>query len=118
MMRRGSVILLLLSSVFIIFIFYSLLHLEPLEISGGRLEHLGDSVVVTGNVKNTGSRSQSAGLKVQLYDQAGHKLAAEDVALGSLAPGQSVAFRSRPVRNTEAAKFSIQVDRGANMYGN
>jgi hypothetical protein len=117
-MRPRSVILLLLSLCFASFVLYSLMRLEPLEVSGGRLQRMGDSVVVTGSVINTGSRMQTAGLKVQLYDQAGHKLAAQDVALGKLAPGQSVAFTSRPIRNAQAAKFTIQVDRGANMYGN
>jgi hypothetical protein len=117
-MRRATLILLVLSAAFCIFVFYSLLHLEPLHISGERLEHLGNSVVVTGKVVNGGSKPQTAGLKVQLYDRAGRRLAVEDVTLGRLAPGQSVAFSSHPINASEAENFTIQIDHGTNMYGN
>jgi hypothetical protein len=117
-MRRATLILLLFSAAFCVFVFYSLLHLEPLQISGEHLEHMGNSVVVAGKVLNGGSKPQSAGLKVQLYDRAGHRLASADVTLGRLAPGQSVAFSSRPIDASEAENFTIQVDHGTNMYGN
>jgi hypothetical protein len=116
-MRRSGLFLILISAIFIIFVFYSLLHLEPLEVSGGRLQHLGASVVVVGSVINHGSRPQSAGLKVQFYDGAGRKLAVQELDLGRLAPGQRMAFTSRPVA-AQAQTFTIQVDRGSNMYGN
>jgi hypothetical protein len=117
-MRRATLILLLLSVAFCVFVFYSLLRLEPLKISGGRLEHLGNAVVVTGHVINDGSAAQSAVLKVQFYDRAGHRLAVQSVALGRLAPGQSTVFTSPPAPTPKAEKFTIQIDRGANMYGN
>ena len=104
--------------MFVIFVFYSLLHLEPLKVNGERLDHLGDAVVVRGTVVNTGSNPLLAGLKVQLFDGAGHRLAEQTLGLGKLAPGQSAAFASQPINASKAEKFTIQVDHGANMYGN
>ncbi len=117
-MRRATLILLVVSLGFCIFVFYSLLHLEPLEIKGDHLLRMGNLVVVSGRVINSSSRAQTAALKVQLYDRAGHRLAAQEVALGRLAPGQSVAFSSRPIDASAAENFTIQVDHGTNMYGN
>jgi hypothetical protein len=117
-MRRTTLILLVISLVFIFFVFYSLLHLEPLTVSGGRLERTGGAVVVRGEVTNTASDAEAAGLKVRLFDAAGHRLAEQTLALGKLAPGQRVAFRSRPINASQAEKFTIQVDHGNNMYGN
>ena len=104
--------------IFAAFVFYSLFHLEPIRISGGRLVRMGSSVVVQGTATNTASDAQAAGLKLELFDGAGRKLAVQDLALGKLAPGQHVDFVSRPISASAVAKFTILVDRGANMYGN
>jgi hypothetical protein len=117
-MRRTTLIVVVISVIFVIFVFYSLLHLEPLKVSDEHLEHLGDAVVVRGTVVNTGSNALAAGLKVQLFDGAGHRLAEQTLGLGKLAPGQSAAFASRPINTSKAEKFTIQVDHGMNMYGN
>jgi hypothetical protein len=117
-MRRTTITLVIISLIFVVFVFYSLIHLEPIQVTGGRLEHLGDAVVVRGVVTNTATNAQAAGLKVEFFDSAGHKLTAQTLALQKLAPGQSVSFVSRPVNVSGAEKFTIQVDRGANMYGN
>ncbi len=117
-MRRSTLIVVIVSLIFMVFVFYSLFHLEPLRVSGERLEHRGNAVIVRGAVINTGSQAQDAGLKVQLFDARGHKLAVETVRLGRLAPGQSASFTSQPTYAPGAEKFTIQVDRGSNMYGN
>jgi hypothetical protein len=117
-MRRTTLTLVVISLIFVAFVLYSLLHLEPIHVTGGRLEHLGGGVVVRGIATNTASDAQAAGIKVVLYDSAGHKVAAQTLSLKRLAPGQSVAFQSRPINASRAEKFTIQVDRGANMYGN
>jgi hypothetical protein len=117
-MRRSTLIVVLISLIFILFVFYSLLHLEPLKVSGEHLEHLGDTVVVRGTVVNTGSNPLAAGLKVQFFDGAGHRLAEQTLGVGNLGPGRSAAFASQPVNAPKAEKFTIQVDHGSNMYGN
>ncbi len=117
-MRRSTLIVIAVSLIFIIFVFYSLFHLEPLRVSGERLEHRGNTVIVRGTVINTGSQTQDAGLKVQLFDAGGRKLAVETVRLGRLTPGQSARFASQPTYAPGAEKFTMQVDRGSNMYGN
>jgi hypothetical protein len=117
-MRRTTLIVVVISLIFVIFVFYSLFHLEPLKVSGEHLDHLGDAVVVRGTVVNTGSDPLAAGLKVQLFDGAGHRLAEQTLGLGKLAAGQSAAFASRPINASKAEKFTIQIDHGSNMYGN
>ena len=117
-MRRTTLILVVVSLIFVIFVFYSLLYLEPLKVSDEHLEHLGDAVIVRGTVVNTGSNPLAAGLKVQLFDGAGHRLAEQTLALGKLAPGQIAAFASQPITASKAENFTIQVDHGSNMYGN
>ncbi len=117
-MRRATLILLLIACAFAAFVFYSLTHIEPLQVSGGHLEHLGNAVVVRGTAVNTGSDALTAGLRVQFFDAAGRKVAAQSVELGKLGPGRSVAFAARAVNAPQAEKFTIQVDHGTNMYGN
>ncbi len=117
-MRRSTLVVIIISLIFFTFVFYSLFHLEPLRVTDGRIDRLGDTVIVRGTVTNTGSDTQIAGLKVELFDAEGHKLAMQTVALGKLAPGQRRPFASPPVNASSAEKFTIQVDRGANMYGN
>jgi hypothetical protein len=117
-MRRSSLIIFIISLVFVLFVFYSLFHLEPIQVIGDRLDHVGQAVVVRGTAINRGSGAQSAGLKVELFDAAGRKLAVQELSLGKLTPGQRVEFTSRPVNAAAAEKFTIQVDHGTNMYGN
>jgi hypothetical protein len=117
-MRRSTLTITIVCATFIVFVFYSLLHVEPIHVTDERIEHVGAGVVVRGIATNTGADAQVAGLKVELFDSNGHKLAVETLALGKLAPGQQVAFVSPPINATEAQKFTIQVNHGANMYGN
>ena len=117
-MRRTTLIVVVISLIFVTLVFYSLLHLEPLKVSGEHLDHLGNTVVVRGTVLNTGSNPLAAGLKVQLFDGAGHRLAEQTLGLGKLAPGQSAAFASQPINASKAENFTIQVDHGTDMYGN
>lgn len=117
-MRRTTAIVVAISIIFVFFVFYSLLHLEPLKVSDEHLDHLGNAVVVRGRIVNTGSNPLAAGLKVQLFDSAGRRLAEQTLGLGQLAPGQSAAFASQPINASKAENFTIQVDHGSNMYGN
>lgn len=117
-MRLSNAIIVVLVVGFVGFVFYSLLRVEPLEISGGRIEHRGNQVFVTGTVTNTGSKPQVAALELKLYDASGHLITRQNVRSGLLQPGQSQQFSSPPISALEADKFTVQVDRGNNMYGN
>jgi len=117
-MRLSSVIILAAAIAFIGFVFYSLSRVETLKISGGRLEHRGNQVLVRGTVTNTGSQTQFAGLQLRLFDGKGHLIVRQSLPLGGLGPGQSTEFFSPPIGATEAEKFTIEVERGNNMYGN
>jgi|SRR5579875_507066 hypothetical protein len=116
-MRRSSLIIAAISLTFTGFVFYSLLHLEPLSIRSEHLERRGSAVIVRGTVANTGSQAQNAGLKLELFDSAGRRLAVRTLPLGRLGPGQSVPFVFPPTAAPGAQQFTIEVDRGSNMYG-
>ena len=117
-MRRTSLLVCGIALAFIAFVLFSLSRFEPVRVSGERLDHLGNTVVVRGTATNTASQTQITGIKVLLFDGIGHKLAEQTLELGRLAPGQSVEFTSRPIDASMAEKFTIQVDHGTNMYGN
>src|SRR5947207_2224859 len=104
-MRRATLVSLVVGLAFAAFVFYSLVHFEPLQVSGAVLEHRGNAVVVKGSVVNAGSNSLPAGLKVELFDAAGRKLGVQSVELGKLAPGQRAGFASQPVNLPQAENF-------------
>jgi hypothetical protein len=91
---------------------------EPLYVGGVRLEQQGDRVVVRGTVTNTGPDLPQAGLEVRLFDAGGHQVVRQTLSLGRLSAGQSRPFSSPPYAASGVEKFTIQVDRGNNMYGN
>ena len=117
-MRRTTILVVALGVLFITFVFYSLARVEPLKVQGERLERVGDRVLVRGTVTNTGPDLPQAGLQVRLYDAGGHQLVRQTVALGRLSAGQSRPFSSPPYAAKDVEKFTIQVDRENNMYGN
>jgi hypothetical protein len=116
-MRRTTLVFLVFSLIFASFVFHSLIHVEPLQVTGEHIEHVGNKLFVRGTVTNTGSAVQSAALQVRLFDSAGRRMGTETLALGELKPGKSIPFSSSPIDGL-AQKFTIQIDHGANMYGN
>jgi hypothetical protein len=117
-MRLSNVIIILAVIAFVAFVFYSVARVEPLEVSGARIEHQGSQVLVRGTVTNTGSKTQVAGLQLRLFDGSGHVITHLNVRLAELSPGQSEQFVSPPISAAGAQEFTIQIDRGNNMYGN
>jgi hypothetical protein len=117
-MRLSNVIISLAVIAFIAFVVYSVARVEPLEVSGARIEHQGNQVLVRGTVTNVGSNTQVAGLQLRLFDGSGHQITHLNVRLAGLSPGQSEQFVSPPISAAGAEKFTIQIDRGNNMYGN
>jgi hypothetical protein len=116
-MRRSTAISLAAVVAFAGFVFYSLSRVEPLKVEG-QLERQGNRVYVRGRVTNTGSETQAAGLQLRLFDNSGHLVVRQTLHLATLGPGQSLEFSSPPTSASGAKKFTIQVDRGNNMYGN
>jgi hypothetical protein len=117
-MRRSTALVAAIAVLFIAFVFYSLARVEPLKVQGERLERVGDRVMVRGTVSNTGPDLPQAGLQVRLFDARGHQLVRQTVTLGRLNTGQSRPFSSPPYAAQDVEKFTVQVDRENNMYGN
>jgi len=117
-MRLSNVIIILAAIAFVAFVFYSLGRVEPIEVSGAHIEHQGTRVLVRGTVTNTGSNTQVAALQLRLFDGSGHAITHLNVRLAQLSPGQSEPFVSPPISAAGAQEFTIQIDRGNNMYGN
>jgi hypothetical protein len=117
-MRWSKLILVAGVTAFVAFVFHSLMRIEPLEVSGAHIEHHGSQVLVRGTVTNGGSQTQVAGLQLRLFDGGGHLITRLNVRLAGLSPGQSEPFISPPINAAGAEKFTIQIDRGNNMYGN
>ena len=117
-MRRTTIIVSVIAVLFIGFVFYSLSRVEPLKVQEERLERLGDQVLVRGQIVNTGPDIPQAGLQVRLFDAGGHQLVRQTVSLGRLSAGESRPFSSPPFPANGVEKFTLQVDRGNNMYGN
>ncbi len=117
-MRRTTIFVAVIAVFFVGFVFYSLARVEPLKVQGERLEYVGDRVVVRGTVINTGPDIPQAGLQVRLFDAGGRQLVRQTLSLGRLSAGQSRPFSSPPYAGSGVEKFTLQVDRGNNMYGN
>lgn len=117
-MRYSSKILLIVALAFVAFVFYSLLRVEPIEISSAKLRHVGGDVVVAGVVENTGPSIKGARLKLRLFDGHGEPVGQREIMLGPLKHGASRKFSSPPIAAPGATEYSVAVDRGTDMYGN
>ena len=117
-MRRSTLGLLGIGLVFVVFVFYSLMRVEPLQVSSCRLLRLGDSVVVRGMLTNTSPHPVQAALDVRFFDRGGRKIGHQELLLGQLQPGKSVDFATSPREGAGVEDFTVLVDHGTNMYGN
>ena len=115
---RQVPLLIPLSIVFIIFVFYSLERVEPIKVVGDRIERQGDQVFVEGTLKNTGADAQQLNLEVSYFDKGGRKIGDDTLEVKSLPGGTDMPFKM-PVHQLSGVKdYSLRLDRGHNPYGN
>jgi hypothetical protein len=100
------------------FVLYSLVTIEPVHVVRSRLEHDGDRVFITGQVRNTAEHPRAIELEVHYYDREGRPLGQDTLALDPIAGGSARDFKS-PLRKIEGVTdFSIYMNNGRNPYGN
>jgi hypothetical protein len=116
--RRGAILVLVGSLLFVAYVFYSLFGVEPVKVAQSRMVRSGDQVFVEGELHNTGEDVGAIDVEVRYFDRSGHSLARDDVAIGSLKSGAGAKFKSVPRHLVDAAEFSIYLNHGRNPYGN
>jgi hypothetical protein len=115
---RRAPLLIPLSIVFIVFVFYSLERVEPIKVVGDRIERQGDLVFVEGTLRNTGADAHELDLEVSYFDKGGRKIGDDKIEVKSLPSGADLPFKM-PVRQLSGVKdYSLRLDRGHNPYGN
>jgi hypothetical protein len=117
-MKRRKWVLPVIALVFAGFVFYSLWHVEPVQIRATNLVKTGDQVVVRGEISNTGPAVRAAQLDVRLFNGQGRQIAKRELDIGALSHGAIRTFSSPVIVAADAATFTVSIDRGTNMYGN
>jgi hypothetical protein len=117
-MRKSALIILLAAFGFAGWVFFSLLHVEPIKVVESRLNRTGESVSVAGSVENTGNDCGPIQVEVRYYDSNGRPLASDTVEVGALKSGASAAFHSPPHELENVSDYSIYLNHGHNPYGN
>lgn len=117
-MRKGSWIILILAVAFVGFVFYSLTHVEPVEIIQSRLERVDGRVFVTGELKNTSSHRRAVDLEVHYFDKTGRPLGQNTLKFAALPARGVESFKSPPVAIAGVADFSLYLNHGRDPYGN
>jgi len=62
--RKGTLFILLGAVAFVAVVFVLLTHVQPIKVIDSRLEHQGDSVFVTGDLRNTGGHPATLDLEI------------------------------------------------------
>ncbi len=116
--RRRSIALLAIAAAFIVFVLYSLVTIEPVQVVDGRIERQGDRVFVQGVLKNSGPDLKAISVEVSYFDQRGKKLAEDKLRVEGLRHEAAVPFKTPARELAGVSDFSIHLDRGRNAYGN
>jgi hypothetical protein len=117
-LRPGRIIGIVAAIGFAGFVFYSLLHTEPVRVVMPRLQRNGSSESVAGAVENTGSSEQAIDLEIRYYDPHGHQVATDTVKIDHLGSGETRSFAGPPRALPDGASYSVYLNHGRNAYGN
>ena len=110
--------MLLVALGFMVWVFYDLLAVEPVQVVASRLVREGATVSVAGQLRNTGSDTGKLEVEIRYYDAKGRSLARDTVGVEHLGRGESMNFTS-PRRTLDGvSEFSIYLNHGPNPYGN
>jgi hypothetical protein len=100
------------------FVFYSLFTVEPVKVVRSHLEHDGDTVFVSGEVRNTADHPRAIDLEVHYYDHNGRPIGQDSIVLDELGAGAVRDFKSPPRPIAGVEDFSLYMNNGRNPYGN
>jgi hypothetical protein len=100
------------------FVFYSLLTVEPVKVVRSHLEREGDSVFVSGEVRNTADHPRAIDLEVHYYDRNGRPIGQDSIVLDELGAGAVRDFKSPSRTISGVEDFSLYMNNGRNPYGN
>lgn len=117
-MRTGRLVGFGLAAAFAGYVFYSLFHVEPVEVIASHLVRDGAQVEVAGEVRNRGAEACAVDLEIHYYDRNGRPLGSDAVPIAHLEPGEQREFRGPRRELGGLADFSIYLTRGRNPYGN
>ncbi|MGO9450228.1 MAG: FxLYD domain-containing protein [Candidatus Binataceae bacterium] len=117
-MRIRKIALVAVAAAFVGWVFYSLMHVEPVRVVESNLRHEDGQVFVEGKLENTGADVGPIDLEIHYYDNTGRALGQDKVVIDGLKGGAAARFRT-PVRTLDGvSEFSIYLNHGRNPYGN
>lgn len=109
---------LLLGLGFATYMIWALRAEESFRVLSKKLEQTSSGVVVSGEIYNVSSPTNSVNVEVAFFSSEGRKLAEETIELPHLPIGSSASFRTQPQRLSDVEDYSIYLHSGRNMYGN
>ena len=105
--------------VFAAFVLYSLVEIEPVEITRSGLVRDNGKVYVAGEVRDTSSKELGAvNIELHYFDRSGHPLGQDTLTIRDLKPGEPREFRGPSHDLLAVSEYSIYVNHGRNPYGN
>ncbi len=117
-MRLPRIIILVAAVAFAGWVFYSLVHVEPVQVIQSGLHHENGEVFVDGKIENTGADTGPIDLEVHYYDVNGRPLGQDKVVVEKLPKGLPTRFSTPKRALGDVADFSIYLNHGRNPYGN
>ena len=117
-MRKGTLFILLGAIAFAAIVFVLLTRAQPVKVLDSHFEREGDSVFVSGDLRNTGAKPATLDLEIHYYDSAGRPLGEDRMQVGPLAAGAERHFRGPAHVPGTVANFSLYHNQGRNPYGN
>jgi hypothetical protein len=117
-MRRARIGGLLLAIAFMAFVFYSLLHTEPVKVLHPAIQHDAGGAFLAAAVENTSASEQTVDLDIKYYDPAGRQVANDTVHVDHLGSGETREISAPARQLPEGASYSVYLNHGRNPYGN
>jgi hypothetical protein len=117
-MRKSTAIILVCAAVFAGWVFYSLVHVEPVRVVKSALQRSGGQVFVAGELANSGPDEGPIDIEVRYYDARGRALGSDKIVVPELKHGSDASFKSPARALGGVADYSIYLNHGRNPYGN
>ncbi|HXN84654.1 MAG TPA: FxLYD domain-containing protein [Candidatus Binataceae bacterium] len=117
-MRRGRIGGLLLAIAFMAFVFYSLLHTEPVKVLHPAIQHDVGGEFLAAAVENTSTSEQSIDLDIKYYDTGGHLVANDTIHVDHLSSGETREVAAPARQLPDGTSYSVYLNHGRNPYGN